>query len=83
MSAIKAIWDGLGVKTQVELAELAQCNQGVVSKWLSGRYQPDLHTLLRLRKNAIKRRLPWDDKWIFAFGECHERQKPRKHPPQR
>lgn len=51
--------------TQSEMALIAEVSQGTVSKWESGALAPDRHELVRIRKEASRRALPWDDRWFF------------------
>ena len=51
--------------TQVEMAAIAEVSQGTVSKWESGALAPDRHELGRIRQEAARRGLTWDDAWFF------------------
>lgn len=51
--------------TQAEMAVIAVVSQGTVSKWEAGALAPDADELKRIRAEATKRGLPWDDRWFF------------------
>ena len=50
---------------QTEMAEIAAVSQGTVSKWESGSLAPDRNELERIRSEAARRGLSWDDSWFF------------------
>lgn len=50
---------------QTEMAEIAGVSQGTVSKWETGLLAPDLAELERIRNEASRRNLDWDDRWFF------------------
>lgn len=51
--------------TQAEMAAIAVVSQGTVSKWETGSLAPDADELKRIRAEAAKLGLPWDDLWFF------------------
>jgi len=51
--------------TQAEMAIIAVVSQGTVSKWEAGSLAPDAGELKRIRAEAAKRGLLWDDRWFF------------------
>jgi transcriptional regulator with XRE-family HTH domain len=54
----------LGV-SQADLAKVAGVSQGTVSKWENGELKPDLDELGRIRDEAHRRGLEWNDGWFF------------------
>lgn len=57
--------------TQAELAKIANVSQGTVSKWENGELEPDRDELGRIREEARRRGVEWDDKLFFeAPGEA-------------
>lgn len=50
---------------QDEMGEIAGVSQPTVSKWENGEASPDLGELARIRDEAARRRLPWNDQWFF------------------
>lgn len=51
--------------SQSEMAEIAAVTQATISRWETGHHEPDRDALARIRDEAHKRRLPWDDSWFF------------------
>lgn len=51
--------------TQSEMAAIAKVAQGTVSRWETGELVPDRRELSRIRLEALKRGLAWDDSWFF------------------
>ena len=51
--------------TQVEFATIAGVSQSLVSRWEKGDRRPSLFELRRIRAEAQRRRLVWDDAWFF------------------
>lgn len=51
--------------TQVEMAGIAKVSQATISRWESDLRDPSLPELSRIRAAAKRRRLKWDDAWLF------------------
>lgn len=51
------------------MAEIAKVSQGTVSKWETDQLQPDRREMDRIRREAHKRGLDWDDRWFFEAAE--------------
>jgi len=51
--------------TQVEMAGIAGVRQATISRWENDDCAPSLPALKRIRKEARRRRLKWDDAWFF------------------
>ena len=51
--------------TQADLASIARVSQGTVSKWERENLKPNLEELERIRSEAVKRGLEWNDSWFF------------------
>jgi DNA-binding XRE family transcriptional regulator len=56
--------DVFGV-TQVQFADIAEVSQAQVSRWESGVREPNLDQLKRIRAEARRRGLKWNDSWFF------------------
>jgi transcriptional regulator with XRE-family HTH domain len=70
MSPIRHIRvDVLGL-TQAELGDLVGVRQATVSRWEAGHSGPTLKQLQRIRNEARRRKLRWDDRWFFAASEA-------------
>lgn len=54
---------------QAGMAEIAKVSQGTVSKWETDQLQPDRREMDRIRREAHKRGLDWDDRWFFEAAE--------------
>lgn len=65
MNSMKRIRLQVFAVTQVEMAKIAKVAQAQVSRWESGHRRPSLQELARIRKEARRRRLEWDDAWFF------------------
>lgn len=50
---------------QAVFAEIAGTTQGTVSKWERGVLEPTLEQMARIRKEARRRGLEWQDEWFF------------------
>lgn len=51
--------------SQDAFGEIAGVNQSTVSRWEKGEQEPSRIEMDRIRAEAIKRKLPWDDRWFF------------------
>ncbi len=54
--------------TQVEMAKIAGVRQATISRWEAGLTDPSLKHLKRIRAEARKRRLAWDDRLLLGEG---------------
>jgi transcriptional regulator with XRE-family HTH domain len=52
--------------TQIEMAQIAGVKQPTISRWERGLRDPDLSHLQRIRAEARRRKLRWDDGWFFS-----------------
>lgn len=51
---------------QTEMAKIAGVTQPTISRWERGMRDPELKHLRRIRTEAARRRLQWDDGWFFT-----------------
>lgn len=51
--------------TQAEMAALAGVSQATVSRWENGELEPGRDDLAKIRQEAIRRGLQWDDALFF------------------
>jgi len=51
--------------TQVEMAGIAGVRQATISRWEQDDCTPSLSALKRIRKEARRRGLKWNDSWFF------------------
>lgn len=65
MSPLLAIRKHVFGVSQSEMAEIALTTQATVSRWETGELQPDLAQLDRIRTEAGRRALEWNDVWLF------------------
>lgn len=54
--------------SQEEFAAIAKVAQPSVSRWENGG-SPSLEEMQNIRKEAVARKLPWDDRWFFEVPE--------------
>lgn len=52
--------------TQTEFAAIAGVSQSLVSRWENGDRKPSIDELARIRAEAARRRLKWNDSWFFG-----------------
>ena len=51
--------------TQAKMAAIAGVQQGTVSRWERGQLVPTQREMQRIRDEAIRSGLAWDDRWFF------------------
>lgn len=51
--------------TQTEFAAIAGVSQSLVSRWEKGDRKPSLPDLRRIRAEARRRGIKWNDSWFF------------------
>jgi predicted transcriptional regulator len=68
MNAMRHIRCEVFQLTQEEMAVIAGVEQPTVSRWEAGINDPSLRHMKRIRAEARRRRLQWDDDWFFAAG---------------
>lgn len=52
--------------TQAEMAGIAATTQATVSRWESDELTPSIEHLRRIRDEAVRRGLLWEDAYFFA-----------------
>lgn len=55
--------------TQIEMAQIAGVKQPTISRWERGLREPGISHLQRIRAEARRRKLRWDDRWFFGAEE--------------
>ena len=65
MNAMAAIRLKVFRVSQNEMARIAGVSQSTVSKWEAGSQIPLATALRNIRSEAMRRHVPWDDKWFF------------------
>jgi len=55
--------------TQEEMAKICRVRQATISRWEAGITDPSLRHIRRIRTEARKRRLQWDDRLLLAEVE--------------
>jgi len=68
MSSLRHIRKSVLGLSQSEMAAIADVSQGTVSKWESGELNPNLDEMARIRDEARRRCLDWDDSWFFEVS---------------
>lgn len=51
--------------TQGDMGRIAGVSQATISRWESGRNEPSLEHLRRIRAEVRRRRLSWDERWLY------------------
>jgi transcriptional regulator with XRE-family HTH domain len=51
--------------SQRELAAISGVTQTTVSRWEAGSLEPSRDEMLRIRDEARRRRVKWNDRWFF------------------
>lgn len=67
MNSLRHIRKSIFGLSQTELATVAEVSQSTVSKWERGDLNPNRDEMARIRDEAHKRGLAWNDSWFF---EC-------------
>lgn len=61
------VWQRIRVNafgvSQPEMARIAGVTQSTVSRWESGTHVPLLRVFAKIRSEAKRRRIKWDDSW--------------------
>jgi predicted transcriptional regulator len=65
MNTLRHIRKSVFGLSQAELAAVAEVSQGTISKWERGDLDPSREEMGRIRAEAIKRGLDWNDSWFF------------------
>jgi hypothetical protein len=65
MSMIKHIRKNVFDVSQAVFGEIAGTTQASVSRWETGELTPNHTEMSRIRGEAIRRGLTWDDRWFF------------------
>lgn len=65
MNTLRLIRTNVFGVTQTAMAEIAGTRQATVSRWENGKLKPSLEQLVRIRKEAQRRGLKWNDSWFF------------------
>ena len=58
--------------SQSEMAQIAAVGQATVSRWETGAGSPSRNELEKIRAEATRRGLSWDDSWFFEAPEAAE-----------
>ncbi len=72
MNAIQNIRKNFFKLTQVEFSAVAGVAQATVSRWEKHDVAPSLDEMMRIRRAAKERHLPWDDRLFFEVPEAAE-----------
>jgi transcriptional regulator with XRE-family HTH domain len=54
---------------QTAFAQIAGTTQATVSRWENGEFEPSREELEKIRSEARRRNLPWDDRWFFEVPQ--------------
>jgi len=65
MNAIMHIRKNVFRVSQTEMADIAGVSQSTISKWEAGLQTPISDAFKSIRSEAIRRAIPWDDRWFF------------------
>jgi transcriptional regulator with XRE-family HTH domain len=68
MSVFKRIRVDLFHLQQSELAAIAGVSQATVSRWETGELSPGYEEMRRIREEAVRRGIDWDDSLFFENG---------------
>jgi transcriptional regulator with XRE-family HTH domain len=70
MHPIKKIRRDIFRTTQSAFADIAGVNQATVSRWERGEFEPSRDEMAKIRDEARRRRIRWNDSLFFdAVGE--------------
>jgi len=75
MNALLRIRKRVFRQTQVVMAGIAGVDQSTWSRWERGVRSPTLEELGRVRSEAIRLQLPWDDAFFFTLSSKNKRQR--------
>jgi len=67
MSSLRHIRKSVLGLSQAEMAAIADVSQGTVSKWENGELNPNRDEMSRIRDEARRRGLAWQDSWFFEM----------------
>jgi transcriptional regulator with XRE-family HTH domain len=65
MSPIEHIRREVFQVSQAVFGEIAGTTQASVSRWEAGDQEPGLEEMARIRAEAHRRQIAWDDRWFF------------------
>lgn len=65
MNVIRRIRKEVFGLSQATFAAIVGVSQGTVSKWENGELAPNRDELTRIRNEARRRDIEWDDRWFF------------------
>ena len=51
--------------SQEAMADIAGVSQATVSRWEAGHFEPNGKRMERIRGEALKRKIKWNDAWFF------------------
>lgn len=60
--------------TQTAFGEIAGTTQASVSRWENGEQEPSQSEMTRIREEAQRRELPWDDRLFFEVPQDAEQE---------
>ena len=66
---LKRIRSEVFEETQVAFGIIAGVSQATISKWEKNKLSPELDQLAKIRKEAAKRGIPWQDEWFFSLAQ--------------
>lgn len=65
MTVMRRIREKVFGVSQTEMARIAGVTQSTVSRWESGTHTPLYPVFNKIRDEAKKRAILWDDRWFF------------------
>lgn len=68
MSLMRHIRKDIFQLTQTEFGAICGVTQATISRWEDGLLAPDLKELERIRSEAIRRGIDWEDSIFFDFA---------------